>query len=52
MATTKPASKIVQIMQIDPDHKLIVLCQDGSVWWLDMNGTFTLVVQMTGTKYL
>lgn len=43
----KPASKIIQVMTVNPEHKIMVLCDDGSVWWFDTNTKdFVLVCQM------
>lgn len=49
---TKPSSKIVHMITVNPEHKILVLCDDGSIWWLDVNnGNFTLLVQMSGKTY-
>lgn len=36
-----PTTKIIQILTVNPEHKVMVLCSDGSVWWMNMGQTVT-----------
>ncbi len=50
----KPYSKIIQIQSVlDSENALtmIVLCEDGSVWYLWDTGKFELITEMDGSKY-
>lgn len=49
-----PTSKIIQILTINPEHKIMVLCADGSVWWMNPISpvVWTLVTEIDKGKYL
>lgn len=53
----KPHSKIILIVSHaiekigGPDSILLVLCEDGSVWHLTLDGEFKLIAEMDGAKY-
>lgn len=53
---TRPTSKIIQILSISQalTMKFIVLCQDGSVWWMNtdtVNGEFKLIALLGDKSY-
>lgn len=47
----KPTAKIIQITSLSPTLGLVVLCDDGSVWALTIDGKFRLIAEMNGKTY-
>lgn len=49
-----PTSKVIQILAVNPEHMLMVLCADGSIWWMHPTkpATWTLLTEIDKGKYV
>lgn len=48
-----PRSRIIQIIKWEAEEMAICLCEDGSIWGLNMTTSkFYLVTEMDGVKYV